>query len=327
MFLSILAQICKERYAYTMNGNALSGRRDFVKTAGLTALAAAAGGTGVQSAIAAKKHGLPHEFCTFTKALQHLSYDETSDVIAEMGFDGVESAVRPGGHVEPEKVAEDLPKMVESLKKRDLVVTVMTSGINEVSSEQHTESVLKTAAELGIKRYRMGYYKYDLKKPIHAQLDEFRPKLKDLVALSKELGIKPIYQNHSGKNYFGAPIWDLAELLSEFDPADVGVAYDIGHSTVEGAKAWPLDFARIRDYIDTVYVKEPGWVNNELKWGPIGSGIVDKGFYKTLKTSKFEGPISVHVEYLGHKDPDMVPTVIKAIGENFKTLKQYLSEA
>ena len=326
MFVSILAQFRKGGYAYFMNGNALSGRRDFVKTAGLTAMAAATG-TGLQSANAAKKHDFPHEFCTFTKALQHLSYDETSDVIAKMGFDGVESAVRPGGHVEPEKVTDDLPTMVDSLKKRDLVVTVMTSGINEVSDEQHTESVLKTAAELGIKRYRMGYYKYDLKKPIHAQLDEFRPKLKDLVAMSKEFGIKPIYQNHSGKNYFGAPIWDLAELLSEFDPADVGVAYDIGHSTVEGAKAWPLDFARIRDYIDTVYVKEPGWEDNKLKWGALGTGIVDKGFYKTLKASGFKGPISLHVEYLGHKDPGMVPTVIKAIDENFKTLKRLLSEA
>ncbi len=276
---------------------------------------------------AAEDSALPWEFCTFTKALQHLSYDEVSEVIAEIGFDGVESAVRPKGHVEPERVAEDLPKMVESLKKHDLKLTVMTTAINGVSKEQHSEIVLKTAADLGVKRFRMGYYKYDLKRPIRKQLDEFRPRLRDLIAMTKELGIKPIYQNHSGKNYFGAPVWDMAEVFEEHDPAHIGAAFDIGHATIEGAKAWPLHFAVIRPYLDTVYVKEPAWVDNKIRMGPVGEGAVDKGFYKLLKKSKFAGPISLHVEHLGHKDPNMVPTVIKAIREEFGTLKSLLASA
>jgi sugar phosphate isomerase/epimerase len=171
----------------------------------------------------------------------------------------------------------------------------------------------------------MGYYKYDLAKPIRAQLDEFRPKLKDLIALSRELGIKPIYQNHSGKDYFGGPIWDLAEVLSDHDPAEVGVAFDIGHATVEGAKAWPLNFALIRPYLDTVYVKEPSWKDNVLGWGPLGEGAVDKGFFKLLQESDFSGPVSLHVEYLGHDDPSKVPTVLAAIEKDFATLKGLLS--
>ncbi|NNE90421.1 MAG: sugar phosphate isomerase/epimerase, partial [Verrucomicrobiales bacterium] len=236
-------------------------------------------------------------------------------------------AVRPGGHVEPERVEDDLPKMVESLKKQNLKLTVMTSGINEVSDAQRTEAVLKTAAGLGVERFRMSYYKYDLKKPIRPQLDEVRPKLKELVTLCKEVGIKPVYQNHSGRNYVGGPIWDLENLFSDYDPADVGNAFDVGHATVEGAKAWPLNFALIRPYIDTVYIKDPGWVDNKLKWGALGDGSLDRGFFNTLKASQFTGPISLHVEYLGHKDPKIVPTVIKAIGENFATLKKFLAEA
>lgn len=327
MFISSLADFCKDGYAFSMTGNARPDRRNFLKSASLTALAAT-GGTLATSVVAADKvPTLPHEFCTFTKAIQHMSYDEVSKVIADIGFDGVESAVRPGGHVEPERVTEDLPKMVESLKKQDLKLTVMTSAINEVSKEQHTESVLKTAADLGVERFRMGYYKYDLKKPIKPQLDEFRPKLKDLVAMCTELGIKPVYQNHSGKNYLGGPIWDLAGLLEEFDPDHVGCAFDVGHATVEGAKAWPLNFARIRSHIDTVYLKEPNWLDGKIQFGALGTGMVDKGFYKALKTSNFTGPISVHVEYLGHKDPKIMPAVIKAMAENFATAKQFLSEA
>ncbi|MBP6782258.1 MAG: sugar phosphate isomerase/epimerase [Verrucomicrobiales bacterium] len=267
------------------------------------------------------------EFCTFTKPLQHLSYPEMAKIIAGMGFDGIESAVRPKGHVVPERVEEDLPKMVEALKAEKLNLTIITSAINEVSDEQFTEKLLRTAAALGVKRFRMGYYKYDLNKPIRAQLDDFRPKLKDLVALSRELGIKPVYQNHSGKDYFGGPIWDLAEVFEDFSPNDIGVAFDIGHATVEGAKAWPLNFATIRSYIDTIYVKEPSWKDNQLGWGPIGEGAVDKGFFKLVQESDFSGPVSVHVEYLGHDDPAIVPAVLKAIGKDFATVKALLTSA
>ncbi|MEM1443201.1 MAG: TIM barrel protein, partial [Verrucomicrobiota bacterium] len=212
-----------------------------------------------------------------------------------------------------------------ALKAEGLELTLLTSAINEVSKEQHTEKVLRTAAELGVKRFRMGYYKYDLDKPIAPQLDEFRPKLKDLIALTNELGIKPVYQNHSGRNYFGGPIWDMAELFDEFDPAEIGVAFDIGHATVEGAKAWPLNFARIQPYVDTIYVKEPGWQDNQLKWGGVGEGAVDKAFFSQLKKSDFSGPISLHVEYLGHKDPEIVPAVLEAIKKDFATLKELLA--
>lgn len=265
------------------------------------------------------------QFCTFTKPLQHLSYAEMAKAIAAMGFDGIEGPVRPGGHVLPERVEEDLPKMVEALKAEGLDLTLMTSAINEVSKEQHTEKVLRVAADLGVKRFRMGYYKYDLSKPIAPQMDEFRPRLRELIALTNELGIKPVYQNHSGKNYFGGPIWDMAEVFDEFDPSEVGVAFDIGHATVEGAKAWPLNFARIQPYVDTIYVKEPAWENNQLVWGGIGEGAVDHSFFSQLKKSEFSGPISLHVEYLGHKDPEIVPAVLKAIQKDFATLKELLA--
>lgn len=265
------------------------------------------------------------EFCTFTKPLQHLPYREMARTIAAMGFDGIEGAVRPKGHVVPERVDEDLPRLAEALRAEGLSFTVMTSAINEVSAGQMTEKILRAAASAGVKRYRMGYYKYDLGKPIRPQLDEFRRRLKDLVALSRELGIKPIYQNHSGKDYFGAPVWDLCEVLADFDPGHVGIAFDIGHATVEGGKAWPLHFATARPHLDTVYIKEPSWQNNTLGWGPLGEGAVDKGFYKLLKDGGFEGPVSLHVEYLGHDDPAMAPAVLEAIGKDFAALKTLLS--
>ena len=265
-------------------------------------------------------------FCTFTKSLQHLDYDQLAKKIAALGFDGIEAPVRPGGHIEPAAVEDELPKMVEALNKEGLEITVLTSGINAVSDDQRTEAVLKTAADLGIGRFRMAYYKYDLKKPILPQVDEFRPQLRDVVAAAKEFGIKPVYQNHSGSNYFGATVWDLAEVMGEFDPADAGIAFDIGHATTEGSKCWPLHWAVCRDHIDTVYVKEPHWTTpgQPPKVGPLGEGGINQAFYQTLLKSDFSGPISLHVEYFNHKDPAQEGPFLEATAKDFATLKGFL---
>lgn len=304
-------------------------RRTFLQQSLAASAAVTAAGSFLPSSIQATEGGKTSprfRFCTFTKSLQHLSYDDLAKRTAALGFDGLEVPIRPGGHIEPEQVEDELPKMVEALKKHGLEMTVMTSGINEVSKEQRTEAVLRTAAGLGIERFRMLYYKYDLKKPIFPQVDEFRPKLRDLVAASREIGIKPIYQNHSGKDYFGATVWDLAEVMQEFDAKDVGIAFDIGHATTEGSKCWPLHWAVCRDHLDTVYIKEPHWteVGKAPKVGPLGEGGVDPGFYQTLLKSGFAGPISLHVEYVDHKDPSQEPVFLAAVAKDFAKLKGYL---
>ncbi len=302
-------------------------RRQLLARGGAAAIAAAIGGPlGLGSARAAD-FADSFQFCTFTKWLQMKSYDEMTEIVADLGFDGAETAVRPGGHVEPEAVETELPKLVAALKKQNLELTVMTSGINAVNEEQRTEAVLKTAADLGVKRFRMSYYKYDLKRPIMEQLKEFQSDLDALVQFCEPLGIKPIYQNHSGSDYFGAPIWDLHQLFKDIPPEQVGVAFDIGHASVEGANSWIVDFNLIRPWIDTVYIKEPVWDDNELSWGPGGDGIVSDNFFKELKRTKFTGPISLHVEYLGHGDESKVPTIVEATAKDFATLKKRLNEA
>ncbi len=115
----------------------------------------------------------------------------------------------------------------------------MASGINNADDKLNVQQ-LRVAAKLGVKRYRMGYYKYDLKRPVAKQLDEFRPILKNLVALNKELGIQAIYQNHSGSNYVGAPMWDLHELFKAHDPTHVSVGFDLSHAKAEAMRSWPL---------------------------------------------------------------------------------------
>ena len=200
----------------------------------------------------------------------------------------------------------------------------MASGINNADDKLNLQQ-LQVAAKLGVKRYRMGYYKYDLKKPVLKQLDEIRPVLKNLVALNKELGIQAIYQNHSGSNYVGAPLWDLHELFKDHAPNRLAVGLDMAHVTAEGTRSWPIQANLIRSRIGALYVKSFRWENNKRKNCPLDEGIVDEKYPRQLIKSGFSGPINLHEEYINHRDPKLVLQHVEAIRKDVATLKGWLN--
>ena len=299
-------------------------RRAFLKNASLLAGSLAISSTPV---LAAEKRA--NKLCFFTKHLQGLSFDDIASLAVEMGVDGVESPIRPKGHIEPEKIEDELPKYVEALKKQNLELTILTSGITEVSAEQRTEAVLRTAAKLGVKRFRMSYYKYDLQKPIWPQLQEIKPKLKDLIQLCQEIGIQPLFQNHSGKDYYGAPVWDIYSLMQEYTPEQFSFCFDIFHATLEGGLQWPLSAALTADHWGAVYFKDFQWNGRKAEGCPLGQGQVNPDFAKMIKQRNYTGPISLHVEYLkgDPKDAAVLNSFREAHLRDFKVLKEWMNWA
>jgi sugar phosphate isomerase/epimerase len=295
-------------------------RRDFLRAAGSSLLAAGL----LNQAVAARtkpEHRKANPVCVFTKPFNSLTFDELADRIAELGFDGIEAPIRPGGHIEPEAVPNDLPKLVEALHKRSLQLTVLTSDINDPNDRVNAR-VLQTAASLGVRRYRMKYFKYDLKQPILQQLDNWHPQVRELAALNAELGITAVYQNHAGRDYCGAPLWDLQRLLHDIPVEHVGIAFDIRHATVEGTMSWPVSFQMLSPHIDTVYIKDFRWNEGKPENVPLGEGHVSSDFFKLLTAANFTGPISLHEEYLDHRKPELVPEHLAAIKRDLATLKQ-----
>jgi len=310
----VVLRICE---ATTMTTPDLS-RREFL--AGSLAVV----GTAWACELAAGQDEAPRNpICAFTKFLQPLSYDQVAECVARLGFDGVEATVRDRGHVLPERVEDDLPKLVEALRKHDLEITIMTSGVSRVD-EPHTEKVLRTAASLGVKRYRMGYYLYDLERPVKSQLDELRPAVRELAALNRELGIQGLYQNHAGAKYVGATVWDFQDLIEEIPVAEIGFAFDIRHATVEAGLAWPVLQNVAEPHLGAVCVKDFRWENGKAENVPLGEGRVDRGFLRRLKRAGFQGPISVHVEYL--EQAGVEPNV-EALGRDLATLRKWITEA
>lgn len=263
--------------------------------------------------------------CVFTKPFNSLSFDELAQRIAAIGFDGIEAPIRPGGHIEPEQATERLPKLCDALAKQDLAVTILTSNINDVSKGQDvSQDVLRTAADLGIRQFRMQYFRYDKKTPIFQQLDQWKKKIDQLADFCRRTGIQALYQNHAGSQYMGAALWDLKHVLSDVDPAHAAVAYDIRHATVEGGTSWPTTFRMIADHVAAVYVKDFQWIGEKLTNVPLGEGRVKESFFETLKNMNFQGPISLHEEYLDHRAPKLVDQHLQAIETDLNVLKSWM---
>ncbi|MCA9177128.1 MAG: sugar phosphate isomerase/epimerase, partial [Planctomycetales bacterium] len=268
--------------------------------------------------------------CAFIKFVQALPYDELADRIAEMGFDGIEATVRAGGHVLPERVEEDLPKLVEALRRRQLDVTVMASEVNN-PEDPGERRVLETAAKLGIKRYRMKYFRYSGKRPVLEELEEFRPQAKRLAAANRELGLQAVYQNHAGPRYVGATLWDLQRLLRDISPAEIGVAFDIRHATAAGGDSWAVLWDVVRPHVQTIYVKDFHWhkaadaARQQMVNVPLGKGQVSPAFFAELAKPPIQTlPVSLHVEYLKESG---VPENLEALRRDLAKLRSLLANS
>ena len=286
-----------------MNLERLSGisRRDFLKLSATAGVSLTALGTsplmGAQQNSDSKR-----PISVFSKHLQWLDYEDAADIAAEIGFDGLDLTVRPGGHVLPENVEHDLPRAVEAIKKAGLDTYMFTSGITHPDDE-HTEPVLRTASELGFSHYRTGYLSYKDNMDIMESIQSYRPQWRDLMAMNKEFGLHGGYQNHAGAR-LGGPVWDLYELLDGMDPEYIGVQYDVRHATVEGGNSWRLGMELVHPFIKTTVIKDFVWDHDyeDDDWDaqsvPLGDGMVNWDRYWQI-ISKFgiSGPISVHYEY------------------------------
>ncbi|MEX2044370.1 MAG: sugar phosphate isomerase/epimerase family protein [Opitutus sp.] len=282
-------------------------RRDFVSMlAAAGAVAPLAGSAMAQSAAprspaaAPAKRSGPTTIHVFSKPLHWLSYDETAKIIAETGFGGIDYSVRPAGHVLPEKVAEDFPRAVDAARKAGLKVEMITTEITS-AREPHTEAVLKMAAKLGVKYYRMGYSRYDFEAGIWPSLQKLKPEFKELAELNRSLGLHGAYQNHSGPRV-GGPLWDVYELLRDIDPQWLGLQYDIRHAVVEGAQSWPITLRLLAPWIKTTDIKDFQWKqspgNGTIENVPLGEGIVPyDAYWKLVKELGISGPMSLHLEY------------------------------
>jgi sugar phosphate isomerase/epimerase len=279
------------------------------------------------------------QFVMFSKMLQSMPVAEAGRVIRELGFDGVDLTVRPGGHVEPAAVKTALPEAVHMLEEEGLTVPMITTAIVS-RDEPHAAAIFETAGACRVPRLKLGYWSYRRFGTMRSLIEEARRALDGIEPLARASGVQGCLHNHSGDN-LTANAAVTTQLLEGRDPKLLGAYVDPGHLTVEGGvSGWKIGLDLLAPWISLVAVKSMGWQRTEdpetgeVRWRekmmPLREGTVRwREVFALLREIGFDGTVSVHSEYQGgHSWRNLsVPELIEQTREDLVYLHSQMAAA
>ena len=274
------------------------------------------------------------KYLVLSKPLENLSYEELADTVAGLGMDGVDLTVRSPGHVLPERVKTDLPKAAQAMRSRDLEIGWLTTAVESAASPQ-AEDILATASELGIKQFKLGYYRYAGFGSMHRQIDEVREQLRGIEHLCQKYAIQAGIHAHYGPT-LSATTHVVSLLLEDFDPAALCYYPDLGHMGVEGSfGGWIHGLDLLADRIDMLALEnvaqfravdpETGAASWSTKVVPFDQGFIPfPEAFRYLKHIGYTGYASFQAEYRGANSfKDMNQTELLAqVSQDLQYTKQ-----
>jgi L-ribulose-5-phosphate 3-epimerase len=303
-------------------------RRRFLETVTAAgALAATAPG----ALVSAAEPGFRGTLCFFSKHLPKMDGARLARTMKALGFGGVDLTVRPGGHIDPARVARDLPPFVDAVRKEGIALPMITTELLS-DADPAARPTFDTAAALRIPYLKPGYYRYkfvDARK----ELAEAGAQFRTLAALASPSGVQLGFHNHAA--YIGGGVWDIVPLIDSLDPAVVGYYFDVRHAVAEGGDGgWRSGFSVAAPRIKMIALKDFYWEKTASGWRikdcPLGDGMVKwQPYFKMLAQAGFHGPVSLHLEYEipGATPEALEANTIAAAAKDLAFVKAGLAEA
>lgn len=248
------------------------------------------------------------QFVMFTKHLMPLDIEEAARRVAEIGFDGLDLTLRPGGHIVPEN-APQLEPAVKAVRAMGLDVPMVTTNV-VAAEEPYTQDIFRAAAQAGVRQLKLGYWSYHGFGSLQRQLGEARRTLDGLEALASEYQVRANIHIHCD-DVLSADAAIVYLLLQDRDPEHVGAYVDPGHMTVEGGgSGWKMGLDLLSPWVSLVAVKAMGWTHaydaelaqERWRWQqvPLRQGLVPwLEVFRCLRQIGYDGVISLHSEYQG----------------------------
>ena len=205
---------------------------------------------------------------------RHLAWLRTADEIAEAAIEMTCGGVNPTiqaypGHIDPAKVAQELPPFVKTMQKHGLRVRQVRGGNQTDVTAPNVEAMIGTMGQLGVTHYWIGTDNYDFAKPILPQLDAIKLKVEQFVKLNQKHGTTLMYHTRAGASSVGSVVWDLLYVMKDFDPKYVGFHWDTGHMSHHGSNMWELLMRTAGPYVVAMGWKDRAWQQN---LGLLGEG-------------------------------------------------------
>ncbi|MCD6519660.1 MAG: sugar phosphate isomerase/epimerase [Anaerolineae bacterium] len=249
------------------------------------------------------------QWVMFTKHLQEFSIEQTAEIIRELGLDGLDLTVRPGGHIEPSEARELLPQAFRTVQSKGLSIPLLTTAITS-AEDPYAETIFQLAAEGGVRFIKLGYWRYRGFGHIRQQIEEIKFLLDGLEKLARKYKVTAALHTHSG-DFMTASGPVVAELLHGRDPNELAAYVDPRHLVAEGSLAgWKISLDLLSPWVKLIAVKDMFWLPfpdealGKMRWGtkncPLNVGAVPwPEVFACLQQIGFDGLVSIHSEYQG----------------------------
>jgi L-ribulose-5-phosphate 3-epimerase len=272
----------------------------------MAAVAQAAGRSAPQAAPAPdsqapKRATPPPQVIVFSQNLIQIEYPELGDIVRQIGFDGVDLTVRPGGHVEPRLANVDQVRAFEVMEGAGLSVPVITTAIT-TPMDRASVPVIAFAGMSHVPFFRPGPWPFNNAPNVMTRLAEVQRDLAGLVAIGRQYGTAAAFHNPAGDNV-GAAVWDIQRVIEPFDPNSAGFYFDVCNATANGgAGAWETTLRMALPRLKAVTIQDFTWEKQDGHWQmnkcPLGQGMVDfPKFFQILARANYTGPVTLEIGY------------------------------
>ncbi len=259
------------------------------------------------------------KFSATTVMLPDHDLRETAELLAGLGFDGIEWRCRhipeaqrdqplsPWGNVKndlsPANLAERgaLLKAVSDEFGLPAIALACNMGADELDD---VRAVVQGCAEYGIPMFRLGAPKrYKPSEQYRLLLEDTIRAFEEAVTLSAPLGVKAILEIHRGTVACSASQAYL--VVRHFDPAQVGVIFDVANMSLgEGAEPVQTGLDLLGDYVAHVHIgggrpvagerREDGQLPWKWEVCDLRDSILDvPAFLKELAKRDYQGYLSI----------------------------------
>lgn len=243
----------------------------------------------------------------FSKAFTSLDVAALAERVAAWGFDGIDLTVRPGGHIEPRDVTQQLPEAQRACGLAGVALGMLTTDLT-TADDQDAEAVLAAAAESGVGYLKLGYVRYTPGQ-LRREVEQMRRDGEALERLARKHGVCACHHVHSGP-FVTANAALLAEVLRGRDPQHLGAYLDPCHLWIEGMRTgWRAGIELLGPHAQIMAVKDFRYpVDADRAAGddplptyvPLRDGVVRwPAVLLALGSAGFAGPVSFHAEYSG----------------------------
>ncbi len=256
------------------------------------------------------------QFVRFTKFWEDLDIRQLGERARELGYDGLDLAVRDGHAISSANVTAKLPGAVRVWREIGVDCPMISSSTDLIDpSAAGAVALFEAAAAAGVPRIKIGYFKFNPGNSFEELWSSARQQLDGFERLSRRTGVQTMYHTHSGQ-CLGSNCAGMRHLLQGYDPEHVGAYVDLGHLAINGEDV-QMGLAMLRDRLSAIGAKDARHFPDQRPdrrasfadgFVLLGQGAAEWPEAMALLTAwGFDGPITVHTEYT--TDQDVIGTV------------------